>query len=361
MVPLSNEMCIATGLALGATAHELLELVGASPYDVLDGLVATEQARADVEQSLAERDSYGLLVVPQVGLIQERFCTVQVDGQSLPILVGMVSNDIAPNIPTALENLIFWALVHPTLPWHDQWRETTSGQVSNWRRLVCGQAILAIPVEMPIEGLRVVSAIFGLKHSEIRAAVPVSPLLAQTAAINIVVPPSNISVVQCRLLNEASSVAHPKWRCLSLYRILENAYLTNIKKSLLAEFDLDASKAIESAKKKVGNEVNQLVSLVEEADLKTEFEVFNIEYDNLISCGNQFIIRLDKGAENEPLYGSPERYKKAVLRFYKLRCSIAHAGTSSVIYEQFADADQAATALLPSIEAIALKSMNISM
>jgi len=154
--------------------------------------------------------------------------------------------------------------------------------------------------------------------------------------------------------------ALPKWRCLSLYRILENAYLTNIKKALLLDFDLDAGKAIESAKKKVGSELNQLVYLAEQANLTAEFVAFNDELELLLGQANQFIIKLDKGAEEEDLYKSKEIFKKAVLRFYKLRCSIAHAGTSSVIYEQFPDANAATLALLPAIESIVLKSLHIT-
>lgn len=361
MEPLSNEMCAAVGLTPGATATELLGHASAIAYDALDGLVATEQARIDVEQSFVLRDAYNLLVVPQVGLIQERYCVVQVDDLPNPVLVGMVSNEIALNLPTALENLIFWALVDPALPWHAQWRETSSGLVSEWRQLACGHAIVATPVGMCPESLRVVSAIFGLQHSEVHAPLPLSPLAVQAAAISITAPSSRISLVQARLISQASSVTHPKWRCLSLYRILENAYLNNIKKILLAEFDIDAGKALDDAKKKVVSEPNQLIALADEADLKTEFELLDAEFERLLASGNQFIIRLDKAAESELLYRAPERYKKAVIRFYKLRCAIAHAGTSSVIYEQFPDADQAVMAMLPFIEVIALKSLKISM
>lgn len=360
MEPLSNETCIATGLNPGATANDLLAYIAEAPYDVLDGLAVTEQARADVEQSFLIRDEYNLVIVPQIGLVQERYCSVSLDGLPRPVLVGMISDGATPVLPTALENLVFWALVHPALPWHSQWRETASGQVSNWRKVSAGKAIVATPIAMRAEGLRVVSAIFGLAHSEISSPAPISPLVASSAAITIVAPSQNIGVVQARLINEASSIGHPKWRCLALYRILENAYLTNIKRILLADFDVDASKALEDAKKKVGREPNQLVSLAEEADLTTEFVSLDVEFERLLVAGNQFIVKLDKGAENDELYRAQERYKKAVLRFYKLRCAIAHAGTSSVIYEQFADADQATTALLPLIEAIALKSLKIS-
>jgi len=109
----------------------------------------------------------------------------------------------------------------------------------------------------------------------------------------------------------------------------------------------------------VANEVNQLISLTEDANLTAEFVQFDTEFDTLMAANNQFIHKLDRSAKSHQLYRSQDRYKKAVFRFYKLRCAIAHAGTSSVIYEQFPDSDAAATSLLDSIEVIALKSLKI--
>ena len=144
-----------------------------------------------------------------------------------------------------------------------------------------------------------------------------------------------------------------------MYRLLENAYLTNIKSVLLADFDKDAARAVEEARKKLQSEVNQLVDLMTEGRLEAEFLQFNSDFEDQIAAGNQYVIAIDRSAQSEPLYRS-EVPKKAVLRFYKMRCSIAHAGTSSVIFEQMPDAIAAARALLPAVEAIVLKSLAIS-
>tara|TARA_R100000750_G_scaffold61317_1_gene52096 strand:- start:1121 stop:1555 length:435 start_codon:yes stop_codon:yes gene_type:complete len=141
--------------------------------------------------------------------------------------------------------------------------------------------------------------------------------------------------------------------------LLENAYLKNIKDALLSDFDKDATNAVEAAKKKLQSEVNQLLDLMTADNLEDDFESFNDAYEGLVVQNNRYIVAVDRAAKNEALYKESIN-KKAVLRFYKIRCSIAHAGTSSVIFEQMPDSAEAITALLPSVEAIARQSQNRS-
>ncbi|AMO22601.1 hypothetical protein [Ramlibacter tataouinensis] len=147
---------------------------------------------------------------------------------------------------------------------------------------------------------------------------------------------------------------------MSLYRILENGYLANIKATLMQDFEADAVRALKDAQAKVSNEVNQLVSLADVLHLDADFDAFGSVVDGLIAANNQFMIALDRNAAGDQLYRSAIPHHKSVLRFYKLRCAIAHAGTSSVVYEQFIDADAAVTTLLPTTELIALKCLKIS-
>lgn len=359
MEQLSAEMCAAMGLAEGTTVHQLIQHM-AGGGDSLDGLLTTDQARASAEATLVTRDSYQLHVIPQMGMRQERYCAIQLQGIAEPVHVGLLAEQPSAYLPSDLENLVLWAVVNPVLPWHSAWRDLGAGKVNDWRNAGAGQAIIAAPLSMPLDGLRVICGLFDLQHAEIGSAAAVPALVASTASISVNAPVASITVVQARLLREAAAVSQPKWRCLSLYRILENAYLNNIKQLLLAEFDADASRALDSARKKVSSELQQLIALAEEADLRTEFEVLNTEFDGLKAANNHFITMLDRGAATDPVYAQ-ELYKKGVLRFYKLRCSIAHAGTSSVIYEQFPDSDLAATSLLPTIERIALKSLKVAL
>jgi hypothetical protein len=360
MVMLTNAMCLRVGLPPGSTADQLLGQIRDGNTSLLDGLVAGDQSNQAASESLAERPNYELRLARQNGELQDRYCVVHFESCPLPVLVGLISENDVDGPPTALENLLFWACIDPYLGWDLAWRQGDAGEVQDWRPLVRGRAIIAEPTGFHPAGRHVVSALFGLSQADGPVNLKAPAIASSASTLKVGAPPSSFSATQARLLIEAAHVSHPKWRCLSLYRILENAYLANIKKALLEEFEQDAGKAIESAKKKVSSELNQLVALAESADLTAEFVAFNIEVDALIGAGNQFIIKLDRGAQSERLYKAEQAHKKAVLRFYKLRCAIAHAGTSSVIYEQFADADSAVMSLLPFIEAIALKSLSVA-
>jgi hypothetical protein len=356
MLVLENEMCAALGLTAGSTTDQLFENLGLREDNPLDGLLESEFAREAAARSLTELPGYELRVIPQTGVIQERFCTINISGFSKPVLVGMLSDNPETQLPTALENLVFWAVIGPL---QAHWRAEPTGKISDWRAECRNKAIVAIPIGFAPPMLRTLCALFGLQHADIGSQGIVPPLVPSAATLNITAA-IEFTSIQARLLSEAASVQHPKWRCLSLYRILEHAYLENIKKILMAEFDSDATKAIDDARNRLGSEVSQLISLAEEANLKPEFLAFDEEFDQQYTLGNHFVIALDRSAKSEPLYKSREKYKKAVQRFYKLRCSIAHAGTSSVIYEQFQDADQGVSNLLKTIEAIALKSLRIT-
>lgn len=360
MAVLPQVICATLGLPEDATVPQFFEYVRGATYDVLDGLITADLARDAAEASFAVREQYTLRIIDQLSATQLRFCSVAFSDHALPVLVGMLPERPETPLPTELENLLLWALVDPLLPLHARWAQGQAGPVSEWRTHVSGKAILALPANMPSEAVRLVSAMYGLVHPEIGHPRLVPSLLDSAAHVVVGSIPSSFSAVQARLLREAMSAKLPKWRCLSMYRILENAYLSTIKRILLTAFDDDATKAVKDAQAKLGSEVNQLVTLAEEANLIPEFLAFNIEYETLLAANNMFIIMLDKGAEGEALYKSQDLYKKAVIRLYKLRCSIAHAGTSSVIYEQFSDADAAAFALAPSMESIAIKSMKIT-
>lgn len=351
-------ICASLGLPVGTPLTDLV-VYRAQSHDFLDGLLSSEQARADAIAALQVRDAYELHVFRQAGPAQERYHRIEIDGSQEPVLVGLLSDEPGQNLPTAFENLVFWAALSPTPLLNSGWQNGAEGPVSNWRRGWAAHAIMALPIGLGPEAMHVLCGLFDLDHPSFWQTSRAPSLAGQATTVKITKSPSTITQIQIRLLREAAATGHPKWRCLSLYRILENAYLTNIKNTLLSEFDVDAGRALDTAKKKVSSELMQLVTLAEDADLTNEFQLFNAKIDVLKNARNHFITKLDMGAASDGLYGAPELFKKGVLRFYKLRCSIAHAGTSSVIYEQFADADQAVTQLLPEIEAIALKSLKI--
>lgn len=359
MTVLSDEFCDGAEIARGTELRDLIALLRESPGDILDGLLTSEEGRAAAEASLARLPMYTLRVVRQQGPIQEKYCQVHFDGTPTPVLVALLGDCATGSYPTDMENLLLWAFAQPGSPLSALWQRGHTGPVLGWRQSARGLAVIAEPIPAVADAARSIAALFGLEHGDLVVAVTPQPIAAAASNIHFGSPAGALGLVPSRLFFEAVASGHPKWRFLSLYRILENAYLNNIKKALLDDFDRDAGRAVEEAKKKLQAEVNQLLDLVAANALDPEFQIFNGEFETLIGGANQFAIALDRAAQSDALY-RVDVLKKAVVRFYKLRCSIAHAGTSSVIYEQLPDANVAMLRLLPSVESIVLKSLRIS-
>ncbi|SFF17569.1 hypothetical protein [Paracidovorax wautersii] len=347
-------------LTSNATVSDFFKILGEAGHDILDGLLATQDARDTAEQSFEKMSSYRLTIVDTLGVAQENFCSISFQGQAAPLLLAVIPERPQESLPTNIENLLSWVILGNMESIHVDWDLTDPERVKScWRAALAGRAIVAAPKELPAEALRAACAMFGLSHREIAPPQPVPSVLDSATQVKVLA--SSLSLIQARLLREAWIATHPKWKCLSLYRILENKYLANVRDAFLETFKQDASRAVREAQDSLESELKQLIALVDACDLNQDAVAFNAECDVLLSQNNQFITLLDRGAKDDPLYKSkPESiYKKGVLRLYKLRCSIAHAGTAGVIYEQCPDADQAAIALAPFIERMALKSMQI--
>lgn len=362
MTYLSEELRAIANLPEGATAQDLIiKLDEEEDLNVLDGLLESQDSRLLAQQSLANLQSYTIELVEQTETPRLGFLEFIVESCPLPVLIGFFDRNEIINPVTGLENLIFWTAIDSRGPTHNEWGDKDGVPVINWRAALSGKAVIAIPQSLnsaPL--LRLLAALFSLKHADLPVSSVQATLKDSAAGVTLRNDAADYSETQSRLIFEAISETNPKWRCLSFYRILENAYLNNIKRILNASFDFDAKTAIATAQKSVSSEVQQLLTLSETLAMQGEFLKFNTDFESLIQVNNKFIEAIDNNArDDKDLYGHRDIWRKAVLRFYKLRCSIAHGGTSSVIYEQFSDANSAALSLLPSIEELAFKSLKI--
>lgn len=357
---LADRFCDELELNRGSCPADLFSFIERSGRDPLDGLLATDDARAAARAFLDQSNGYCVRVVRQLAPTQQKYCKVQIEGETSAVLVALM-DDCANALPTDMENLILLAIMQEKFNFEGAWSDGPGGRVLNWRGRTAGLAIVAEPFPIKPEVARTIAAVFGFEDAGLGLSVAPPSIAKHATNIHIGSPTRCFSEVQGRLVFEAASVTHPKWRFLSLYRILENAYLRNIREALLDDFDKDASKAVEEAKKKLSTEVNQLINLMRSQQLDTQFTAFNDEFETLLALRNKYITALDRNAESDSNYGNRDVAVKAVVRFYKMRCSIAHAGTSSVIYEQLPDANAATIALLPAVEAIAHRSLNISL
>lgn len=357
---LSDQFCDEAGVPRGTSLGDFLDGLRGAPHDCLDGLLGTDEGKTAAIGSLAELGQYSVRVVRQLAGVQEKYCVVQIDGEASPVRLALLGDCESGSFPTDMENLILWGIAQSASLIGTVWTGDIGRRTLDWRRRAKGLAVIAEPLPVRDQVSRTVASLFGLEDGGLGSTAVLDPVSAMATDIRVGAPTRAFSSVQARLFFEAVATSHPKWRFLSFYRLLENAYLTNIKSVLMAEFERDAARAVAEAGKKLQSEVNQLIDLMTERHLEADFIAFNTEFENLIASGNHYIIALDRSAQTDALYGGREVAKKAVLRFYKMRCSIAHAGTSSVIFEQMQDSLQATTALLPSVEEIVLASLAIS-
>jgi hypothetical protein len=358
-MPLSPQLCAFFALAVGSTVSDLLDQLD-NQYDPRwDGLLQTEEGRAAARQSLVNFPDY-VLEISQQTTPTTRLYNVTLPGHVHPALVGLIGLAQAAALPTALENLVFWGLIDGNLPWHNDMFQPGAALVP-WRQAMSRVALVGCPRAIPHQNQlrRVLAALFALTHVDLPKARMSGSVLSTVNDLSAVLEDSGTSVTKVRLLSDAIAEVNPKWRFLSFYRIVEHAYLSNIKKILVKEFERDAKGAVKRAADSLSSEPNQLVTLTESINLRAEFAAFSAEVDALLALGNQFMSQVDDGARGESLYGAHDQYKKGIIRFYKLRCSIAHGGTSSVIFEEFSDADDAAIYLMKKVETIALNSMGI--
>lgn len=161
------------------------------------------------------------------------------------------------------------------------------------------------------------------------------------------------------LLLQAISEFKGRWRFLSLYRILEHGYLDEIFKSLRASFFANPQESLTAASKSVANDLQQFLTLVEQAGLETLFGTFCDQFEKAKGLNNRFSHALDRSMR-EQIPQCQGKWKKGVLVCYKIRCAIVHAGLSAPIFEMYPDADELLDLVLPSLEEITLSFVGVT-
>jgi hypothetical protein len=351
----------------GTTIEQFVDGLDFLYDDRLDGLLASEESRAAALQSFEV--AFDVEIAKCVAPVEKwRYSTVQLEGRTSHVwLLGNLEQVQGPlnqviAVPTDLESLILHFLLVAHAEWQDKlWTDQT--RVS-WRQALSGYALIACPRDPGRDSAklrRLVAAIFQIEHAELPRITVASSLIEIASSITVKSSEVLNTLSKTKLLSEAVAEMQPKWRFLSFYRIVENAYLTNIKKRLIQAFDIDAKIAIKEAEKSLQSEMNQLVALAEENGLIPAFEPFNAQFEVLLARQNRFIHSIERSASDESLYKTQGIYKKAIVRFYKLRCSIAHGGTSSTIFEEHQDGNDALMFLMADVEAIAMTSLELEL
>lgn len=156
-----------------------------------------------------------------------------------------------------------------------------------------------------------------------------------------------------------------RWRFLSMYRMIERGYLKAILQKINQEFMRSPKTIVEDAVRLLDNEYSQFVGLVKDHDLCSFFEDFATSVDGLSRGMNKYAIMLEKEVSEDKLHKNSvfapgNKWKKGVLLCYKARCSIVHAGASSLVFDEFPDGDDALRTLVIPLENAVMKYIGIS-
>lgn len=147
-----------------------------------------------------------------------------------------------------------------------------------------------------------------------------------------------------------SFVASPlKFRVLELYRVMESLFLEEIRQKLLRDFSTSPGTAVAAAEKSLKSEIEQFVALVER--YKEPFEYIWLALAD-IKDNNKFSAAIFQKLKASS-YSSPEWKAGAALLYY-IRCAIVHAGNKDIIFDSYADGQEALTAIMPFVETGAL-------
>lgn len=182
-----------------------------------------------------------------------------------------------------------------------------------------------------------------------------------------VMPDSRIQIGQVPgsrfqdLFIEAVSEVKTKWRYLSVYRIFEHAYLSDVLETLRASFFFSPKESLAVATTSLDSELNQFIALVQHAGLDNHFDSLHDEFEKSRASGNRFAAALEHSFEHlGQLRTVKRKSQKGVLICYKIRCAIVHAGISSPIFDAFPDGPACLEAVLPVCESAVLQFLGIS-
>jgi hypothetical protein len=163
------------------------------------------------------------------------------------------------------------------------------------------------------------------------------------------------------LLLEAISEFKTKWRFISLYRVLEHGYLSEIFQTLTNSFFSAPKDSLKVAAESVQNELMQFVSFAEAASLQNQFEALYDEFELVKNAGNQFALALEHSIQQGGQQTQTKnRWQAGVLVCYKIRCAIVHAGLSAPVYDVYPDGPALLEALLPTFEFVALTFLGVT-
>jgi len=163
------------------------------------------------------------------------------------------------------------------------------------------------------------------------------------------------------LFIETVSEVKSKWRYLSIYRIFEHGYLSEVFEILKSSFFGSPKESLQAASSSLESELNQFISLVHNTGLNNHFALLHDEFETSRKSGNRFAVAIEQSfRQTGQIKLVKEKWQKGVLICYKIRCAIVHAGVSSPIFDAYPDGSVCLDVVLPVCESAVLQFLGIS-
>ena len=312
-----------------------------------NGLLASDEAREFVCGLLSSPQTYVFENYPSyLRNATPRYCEVYLDGNEWFSLSVFSEIELSLSPPGKIEEEIL-----------ARWIADDKFSLQDWNTKLKGNALLKWASTPPVAGTARFAFAYELISAICEAAVDerVSPLFKASI---VEITENNIQQQQSsiQLLGGALTEKNPKWRFLSLYRILENGYLGELLKKINTDFFYDPDRTLTEAQKSLKSEVAQFNEYVKSKNLESQFEDFSVRFDELIGKQDHFTHAIKRNIDGT----TDSNWKAGMIRAYKIRCAIAHAGSGDTYVELHPGWKASLEYLLPPLEEAALLSQGIT-
>jgi hypothetical protein len=166
-----------------------------------------------------------------------------------------------------------------------------------------------------------------------------------------------LKIVSLGCLKNSFHTAPIKYRFLEIYRIMENLFINNIKRKLIEDFDSEPSASLSDAADALKSEITQLCKLAEQHEACFE-KCLSVLKE--LKGSNRFVAALFRRVSQKK-WNSNGQCATGAAMIYQIRCSIVHAGTKDMIYENFDDSEAAVETVLPHVERAALLLLGVAL
>lgn len=152
-----------------------------------------------------------------------------------------------------------------------------------------------------------------------------------------------------------------KYGFLELYRAMEALFLHMILRQINNDFSKKPESSLQRALEAVKKERLQLAIASQTLNQVATLDEIAHTVDKLVPWNNSFAkaLQADFNRDSSDHAGVDKRAWKGAWYIYQIRCSIAHAGATGMVFEDYADAPDVIKELYPTMEQLVFGSLGL--